>query len=134
MKRLSNTPGRKRRLPYCNGFRKNGIVLRSLTKFHALPGVRIGYLAASAELAEAVRADLPAWNVNVFALSAAVAALGDTSDFAERARAENAERRADLAGDARKKESRAGPPFFFRIFCKVCLTNYAKRAMLILQS
>ena len=48
-------------------------------------------------LAEAVRADLPAWNVNVFALSAAVAALGDTSDFAERARAENAERRADLA-------------------------------------
>ena len=75
----------------------NGVVLRSLTKFHALPGVRIGYLAASAELAEAVRADLPAWNVNVFALSAAVAALGDTSDFAERARAENAERRADLA-------------------------------------
>ena len=59
--------------------------------------MRIGYLAASAELAEAVRADLPAWNVNVFALSAAVAALGDTSDFAERARAENAERRADLA-------------------------------------
>lgn len=52
---------------------------------------------ASAELAEAVRADLPAWNVNVFALSAAVAALNDTSDFAERARAENAERRADLA-------------------------------------
>ena len=38
------------------------------------------------------------------------------------------------AGDARKKESRAGPPFFFRIFCKVCLTNYAKRAMLNLQS
>ena len=75
----------------------NGVVLRSLTKFHALPGVRIGYLAASAELAEAVRADLPAWNVNVFALSAAVAALGDASDFAERARAENAERRADLA-------------------------------------
>ena len=33
----------------------------------------------------------------MFALSAAVAALGDTSDFAERARAENAERRADLA-------------------------------------
>ena len=33
----------------------NGVVLRSLTKFHALPGVRIGYLAASAELAEAVQ-------------------------------------------------------------------------------
>ncbi len=75
----------------------NGVVLRSLTKFYALPGVRIGYLAAPVELAEAVRTELPAWNVNVFALSAAVAALNDTSDFAERARAENAERRADLA-------------------------------------
>ena len=34
---------------------KNGIVLRSLTKFHAVPGVRLGYLAADAELAQAIR-------------------------------------------------------------------------------
>lgn len=74
----------------------NGVVLRSLTKFHALPGVRLGYLAASEERAKAVRAELPAWNVNVFALAAAVAALGDTGDFAEQSRAANKERRADL--------------------------------------
>ncbi len=74
----------------------NGVVLRSLTKFHALPGVRLGYLAASDEVAAAVRAELPAWNVNIFALRAAVAALDDVSDFAERTRAENAERRSDL--------------------------------------
>ena len=39
---------------------KNGIVLRSLTKFHAVPGVRLGYLAADAELAQAIRDELPA--------------------------------------------------------------------------
>lgn len=76
---------------------KNGIVLRSLTKFHAVPGVRLGYLAADAELAQAIRDDLPAWSVNAFALAAAQAVFADTSDFAAQTRAENAERRADLA-------------------------------------
>ena len=76
---------------------KNGIVLRSLTKFHAVPGVRLGYLAADAELAQAIRDELPAWSVNAFALVAAQAVFADTSDFAAQTRAENAERRADLA-------------------------------------
>ena len=76
---------------------KNGIVLRSLTKFHAVPGVRLGYLAADAELAQAIRDELPAWSVNAFALAAAQAVFADTSDFTAQTRAENAERRADLA-------------------------------------
>ena len=76
---------------------KNGIVLRSLTKFHAVPGVRLGYLAADAELAQAIRDELPAWSVNAFALAAARAVFADTSNFAAQTRAENAERRADLA-------------------------------------
>ena len=76
---------------------KNGIVLRSLTKFHAVPGVRLGYLAADAELAQAIRDELPAWSVNAFALAAAQAVFADTSNFAAQTRAENAERRADLA-------------------------------------
>ena len=76
---------------------KNGIVLRSLTKFHAVPGVRLGYLAVDAELAQAIRDELPAWSVNAFALAAAQAVFADTSDFAAQTRAENAERRADLA-------------------------------------
>ncbi|MFR6520225.1 MAG: aminotransferase class I/II-fold pyridoxal phosphate-dependent enzyme, partial [Bilophila wadsworthia] len=54
---------------------KNGIVLRSLTKFHAVPGVRLGYLAADAELAQAIQDELPAWSVNAFALAAAQARL-----------------------------------------------------------
>ena len=76
---------------------KNGIALRSLTKFHAVPGVRLGYLAADAELAQAIRDELPAWSVSAFALAAAQAVFADTSDFAAQTRAENAERRADLA-------------------------------------
>ncbi|WP_300747377.1 aminotransferase class I/II-fold pyridoxal phosphate-dependent enzyme, partial [uncultured Bilophila sp.] len=56
-----------RRLP------ANGAALRSLTKFHAVPGVRLGYLAASPDVAEAVRAEIPAWSVNAFALAAALA-------------------------------------------------------------
>ena len=71
---------------------KNGIVLRSLTKFHAVPGVRLGYLAADAELAQAIRDELPAWSVNAFALAAAQAVFADTSDFTAQTRAENAAR------------------------------------------
>lgn len=74
----------------------NSVILRSLTKFYGVPGVRLGWLAAPEDVAEAVRAELPAWNVNAFALAAAVAALNDASDFADRTRAQNAERRADL--------------------------------------
>ena len=70
---------------------KNGIALRSLTKFHAVPGVRLGYLAADAELAQAIRDELPAWSVNAFALAAAQAVFADTSDFAAQTRAENAD-------------------------------------------
>ena len=80
-----------RRLP------QNGLVLRSLTKFHAVPGVRLGYLAADAGLAQAIRDELPAWSVNAFALAAAQAVFADTSGFAAQTRAENAERRTDLA-------------------------------------
>lgn len=59
--------------------------------------MRLGYLAADAELAQAIRDELPAWSVNAFALAAAQAVFADTSDFAAQTRAENAERRADLA-------------------------------------
>lgn len=80
---------------------ENGVVLRSLTKFHAVPGVRLGYLAASGVLARAVQAELPAWNVNAFALAAAQAALADTPEtaaFARLTRETNDARRRDLAG------------------------------------
>lgn len=78
---------------------ENAVVLRSLTKFHAVPGVRVGYLAASVELATAVQSELPAWNVSTFAMAAAQAVLADTETtiaYAEQTRKENAARREDL--------------------------------------
>jgi threonine-phosphate decarboxylase len=55
-----------------NGF----IVLRSLTKFHALPGLRIGALIAPGELIKQWREKREPWQVNVLAEEAAIAAIG----------------------------------------------------------
>jgi histidinol-phosphate/aromatic aminotransferase/cobyric acid decarboxylase-like protein len=53
----------------------NVALVRSLTKVLALPGVRLGYLVAAPEVARAVRAALPPWNVSAPALAAGQAAL-----------------------------------------------------------
>ena len=68
------------------------IILRSMTKFFGIPGLRLGYAIANAPLAE--RLDLPGgpWRVNTLALEAGVAALEDlqhnrqTLAFVERER------------------------------------------------
>lgn len=54
-----------------------GIVLRSLTKFYALAGLRLGCALASPQLAEHLRSWLPPWEVNTMAQFAGVAALAD---------------------------------------------------------
>jgi histidinol-phosphate aminotransferase len=53
----------------------NLIILRSLTKDHALPGLRLGYALASTELASAFEAVRPPWSVNAGALRAGLATL-----------------------------------------------------------
>lgn len=78
------------------GIPDNALVIRSLTKFHALPGLRLGYLCGPPALARACAEELPAWNVNALALAAAVAVMEDRSSFAARTRRENRERRDDL--------------------------------------
>ena len=55
----------------------NLVVLRSLTKLYALPGLRLGYAVAHRELAERLRGQLPPWSVNVLAQTAGLAALSD---------------------------------------------------------
>ncbi len=57
--------------------RPNLIVLRSLTKFYALPGLRIGALVASRKLIQQWQAVREPWQVNVLASAAAIAALQD---------------------------------------------------------
>lgn len=54
-----------------------GVVLRSLTKFYALAGLRLGCAIAPPHLAERLRSLLPPWEVNTVAQFAGVAALAD---------------------------------------------------------
>ena len=56
---------------------ENLIVLRSFTKFFAMPGLRIGYLVGSRELVHRMRETIPPWSVNNLAQAAAMAALDD---------------------------------------------------------
>jgi threonine-phosphate decarboxylase len=53
------------------------IVLRSMTKFYALTGLRIGYGVFHESVIERVREHKEPWTVNTVAQKAAIAALGD---------------------------------------------------------
>ncbi len=61
----------------------NVIVLASLTKFYALPGLRLGLCFAAPETITRIRRRLPAWNVGVLAQRVGARALRDL-DFQER--------------------------------------------------
>jgi len=63
----------------------NLLVLRSLSKFHALPGLRVGALVGSPEWMERLARRREPWQVNTLAEAAALAALAD-HDHAERTR------------------------------------------------
>lgn len=52
------------------------VVLRSLTKFFAIPGLRLGYLVANAELVARMRAAREPWQVNQFAQLTAECCVG----------------------------------------------------------
>ncbi len=45
----------------------NLVIIRSMTKFYGIPGLRLGYLLTSETLAERIRAHLPPWSVNTLA-------------------------------------------------------------------
>ena len=61
----------------------NLAILRSMTKDHAIAGVRLGYLLATPALIEAVRSLQHAWSVNAVAQAAGLAALNDGEHLAE---------------------------------------------------
>lgn len=56
----------------------NGIVLRSMTKFFGIPGLRLGYALCGSSMSERLDAIGGPWSVNTLALTAGVAALHDT--------------------------------------------------------
>ncbi len=53
------------------------IVIHSLTKFFALPGLRIGYLTAHRSIAKALSQVIEPWSVNTLAIAAAAESIKD---------------------------------------------------------
>lgn len=72
-------------IPYVAQY-DNLIVLRSLTKCFALPGLRLGFAVMAPQRAALLEAHKDCWNVNVLAQAAGVTALGD-GFFLEKTRA-----------------------------------------------
>jgi L-threonine-O-3-phosphate decarboxylase len=58
----------------------NLVILRSLTKFYSLPGLRLGYAIAHPDLLKKWQSWRDPWPVNTLAAAAAIAAVADT-DF-----------------------------------------------------
>ena len=78
--------------------RKGNIaILRSMTKDHALAGVRLGYMVAEPHVISSVRRLQPAWSVNAVAQAAGIAALNDEAHVAQ-ARKIVAEAKEHLSG------------------------------------
>lgn len=78
----------------------NVLRLRSMTKEHAIPGLRAGFLVAPAALAAALEAARPAWSTSAVAQAAALAALGE-DDFVEASRRRLRDDRLALDGGLR---------------------------------
>jgi threonine-phosphate decarboxylase len=53
------------------------VVLRSLTKFYAMPGLRIGYLLGASKVVDQLKARQPPWSVNSLAQEVSCAILRD---------------------------------------------------------
>ena len=85
------------------------VVLRSLTKFFAIPGLRIGYGFAPEPLAERIRAMLPSWPVGTLEQRAALAVLGDEA-YAQITLSDTAVARATLVSDLGALGLRVFPP------------------------
>jgi threonine-phosphate decarboxylase len=92
------------------------IVLRSLTKFFAIPAMRIGYGLASAAFAGRVRSMLPSWPAGMLDQRAALAALADAA-YARETIACNAAARSALAADLQAIGARVFPAAANFVFC-----------------
>ncbi|HTV73654.1 MAG TPA: threonine-phosphate decarboxylase CobD [Candidatus Acidoferrales bacterium] len=74
----------------------NIIVIRSFTKFYAIPGLRVGYAVVAPSRSRALCAQLPAWPISTLAAEASMRALPDAT-YADLTRTLNEQRRTELA-------------------------------------
>jgi cobyric acid synthase CobQ/L-threonine-O-3-phosphate decarboxylase len=76
----------------------NIVVLRSLTKIFAIPGLRLGYGLFPVQRAEDMRRVMPPWSVNSLALDVGAAVVGD-EEYVARSRDLVTELRRELVSD-----------------------------------
>ncbi|HZS02772.1 MAG TPA: histidinol-phosphate transaminase [Chloroflexota bacterium] len=76
------------------------VLVRSLTKDHAIAGLRLGYVAAAPDVVRILRAAQPTWSVNAAAQAAGLAAL-EEDRHVERGRALAEEAKVFLAEELR---------------------------------
>jgi histidinol-phosphate aminotransferase len=62
---------------------ENVLVLRSMTKFHGLAGLRLGYALADSRVISALECARPPWSVNTAAQQCGLAALADQQHAAD---------------------------------------------------
>ncbi len=84
--------------PSLAGLADNLLTLNSMTKFYALPGLRLGYGSFPPALAETLREHLPPWSVNTLAQVVGERALADHR-YQERSRSTTANLRQLLSAE-----------------------------------
>jgi cobyric acid synthase CobQ/L-threonine-O-3-phosphate decarboxylase len=73
----------------------NVVIIQSMTKAYAIPGLRLGYAIADAEIVSKMRRLLPNWTVNTIAQSVGCRAVQD-QDYLQRSRSFVSEQREQL--------------------------------------
>jgi histidinol-phosphate/aromatic aminotransferase/cobyric acid decarboxylase-like protein len=76
----------------------NVVAVRSLTKDHGIPGVRLGYLIGPAALCRRLEASRPAWSTSALAQAAAIACC-NSGPFVRESRERLLDDRRQLAAD-----------------------------------
>jgi len=82
-------------IPLINEGLANIIVLRSMTKFYAIPGLRLGYAVAAETVATALERQLPPWRLNTLAAIVGREIIND-EDYGNNSRAQVTELRHTL--------------------------------------
>ncbi|HEY8459586.1 MAG TPA: threonine-phosphate decarboxylase CobD [Blastocatellia bacterium] len=94
------------------------VALRSMTKFYAIPGLRVGYAVCAAEMAAAIRRQLDAWPISTIALEAARAALAE-KEYERETRIINAQAREEFAAALRENGLLVFPSDANFLLCKL---------------
>jgi len=108
--------------------RRGLIIIRSITKFFALPGLRIGYLVAHRDFISRISGLQYPWNVNSLAQAAGIAVLKD-SDYMAQSRRYILEEREFLLNSLKNISGlKTFPPSSNFILCKLekCALKSAK--------